>query len=108
MSDAGSRVSSIASSPFTLSSVSVCVSGAFWPTSGILSSAFVVTGIRTNLSFHENLLAHPEFQAGRYDTGFIAEHTAELCGPTAVPPDVAGEASSIGVQAPGRAATRLM
>ncbi|KYF64445.1 acetyl-CoA carboxylase biotin carboxylase subunit [Sorangium cellulosum] len=48
---------------------------------------YAVAGIRTNLSFHENLLAHPEFQAGRYDTGFIAEHTAELCGPTAVPPD---------------------
>ncbi|MGK4006044.1 acetyl-CoA carboxylase biotin carboxylase subunit [Sorangium sp. So ce1036] len=48
---------------------------------------YAVTGIRTNLAFHENLLAHPDFQAGRYDTGFIAEHTAELCGPTAVPPE---------------------
>ena len=47
MSDAGSRVSSIASSPLTLSSVSVWVSGAFSPTSGILSSAFVVTWMRT-------------------------------------------------------------
>src|SRR5262249_52981276 len=32
-------------------------------------SEYVVTGIRTNLSFHEKLLEHPEFVAGRYDTG---------------------------------------
>ena len=34
-------------------------------------SEYVVTGIRTNLAFHEKLFAHPEFVAGRYDTGFI-------------------------------------
>ena len=43
MSLAGSRVSSIASSPLTLSSVSVSTFGAFSPTSGILSAAFVLT-----------------------------------------------------------------
>ena len=32
---------------------------------------YVVGGIRTNLPFHERLLEHPEFIAGRYDTGFI-------------------------------------
>ena len=48
---------------------------------------YVVTGIRTNLAFHQNLLAHPEFQAGRYHTGFIAEHTEALCGFAAIPPE---------------------
>ena len=32
-------------------------------------SEYVVTGIRTNLAFHEKLFAHPEFVAGSYDTG---------------------------------------
>ena len=35
------------------------------------SREYVVTGIRTNLAFHDRLFAHPEFAAGRYDTGFI-------------------------------------
>ncbi|ACY12898.1 acetyl-CoA carboxylase biotin carboxylase subunit [Haliangium ochraceum] len=33
---------------------------------------FVVEGIRTNLAFHRRIIDHPEFQAGRYDTGFVA------------------------------------
>ncbi len=45
-------------------------------------SEYVVTGIRTNLVFHEKLLAHPEFAAGRYHTGFIEQHAAELLGYT--------------------------
>lgn len=48
-------------------------------------SEYVVTGIRTNLAFHQNLMRHPEFQAGRYSTGFIQEHTAALCGYATVP-----------------------
>jgi acetyl-CoA carboxylase biotin carboxylase subunit len=45
---------------------------------------YVVTGIRTNLGFHQKLFAHPEFAAGRYDTGFIERHREDLLG-TAVP-----------------------
>ncbi len=41
---------------------------------------YVVTGIRTNLVFHEKLLAHPEFAAGRYSTAFLEEHGAALFG----------------------------
>src|SRR5580700_11252570 len=41
---------------------------------------YVVTGIRTNLAFHDRLFAHPEFAAGRYDTGFIERYQAELLG----------------------------
>ncbi len=44
-------------------------------------SEYVVTGIRTNLAFHQRLLAHPEFVAGRYDTGFIERHAGELLAP---------------------------
>ena len=43
-------------------------------------SEYVVTGIRTNLAFHEKLFAHPEFVAGRYDTGFIERDKDELLG----------------------------
>lgn len=41
---------------------------------------YVVTGIRTNLAFHENLMAEPEFAAGNYDTGFIERHRETLLG----------------------------
>jgi acetyl-CoA carboxylase biotin carboxylase subunit len=45
---------------------------------------YVVTGIRTNLAFHDNLLRHPEFAAGRYDTGFLARHQSALAAPPPV------------------------
>jgi propionyl-CoA carboxylase alpha chain len=35
---------------------------------------FVVRGISSNIPFQAALLAHPEFVAGRFNTGFIAEH----------------------------------
>ena len=43
-------------------------------------SEYVVTGIRTNLAFHEKLFAHPEFVAGSYDTGFIERYRDVLLG----------------------------
>ncbi len=39
-------------------------------------SEFVVKGIKTSIPFHQKLLRHPVFLAGRYDTGFIDEHMA--------------------------------
>jgi acetyl-CoA carboxylase biotin carboxylase subunit len=45
---------------------------------------YIVTGIRTNLAFHEKLFAHPEFVAGRYDTGFIDRHRDDLLSPPRV------------------------
>jgi acetyl-CoA carboxylase biotin carboxylase subunit len=39
---------------------------------------YVVSGIKTNLPFHERLFEHPEFIAGKYDTGFIDRHKAAL------------------------------
>jgi acetyl-CoA carboxylase, biotin carboxylase subunit len=37
-----------------------------------------VGGIKTNLSFHRQVMRHPAFIAGEYDTGFIERHKAEL------------------------------
>ena len=41
---------------------------------------YVVTGIRTNLAFHQKLFEHPDFVAGRYDTGFLDRHKEILLG----------------------------
>ncbi|TKD09168.1 acetyl-CoA carboxylase biotin carboxylase subunit [Polyangium fumosum] len=43
-------------------------------------SEYVVTGIKTNIVFHEKLLAHPAFVEGRYTTGFIEENKDALLG----------------------------
>lgn len=32
---------------------------------------FVVEGIRTNIAFHKGILNHPEYRAGKVDTGFV-------------------------------------
>jgi acetyl-CoA carboxylase biotin carboxylase subunit len=50
-------------------------------------SEYVVTGIRTNLAFHDKLFAHPEFAAGRYDTGFIERYKDDLLGYPRVKPE---------------------
>ena len=47
-------------------------------------SEYHVGGIRTNLPFHRQVMRHPRFIAGEYDTGFIERHKAELAPP---PPD---------------------
>lgn len=41
---------------------------------------YVVTGIRTNLAFHQKLFEHAEFVAGHYDTGFLERHKENLLG----------------------------
>ena len=41
-------------------------------------SEYVVTGIRTNLAFHKQVMSHAEFAAGRYDTSFIERHRDAL------------------------------
>ncbi|MDB4944480.1 MAG: Biotin carboxylase of acetyl-CoA carboxylase [Labilithrix sp.] len=48
-------------------------------------SEYVVTGIKTNLAFHEKLFTHPEFVAGNYDTGFIERNKDALLGYPATP-----------------------
>jgi len=48
-------------------------------------SEYVVSGIRTNLPFHERLFEHAEFVAGSYDTGYIDRHSESLLRGTLVP-----------------------
>ena len=59
-------------------------------------SEYIVTGIRTNLAFHEKLFQHPEFVAGEYDTGFIERHKDALLGYSA-PPEEDREALAVAV-----------
>jgi acetyl-CoA carboxylase biotin carboxylase subunit len=37
-------------------------------------SEFVVKGIKTSIPFHQKVLRHPVFLAGRYDTSFVEKH----------------------------------
>ena len=37
-------------------------------------NAFVIRGVASNIPFQAALLAHPKFQAGDFNTGFITEH----------------------------------
>jgi len=39
---------------------------------------YAIGGIRTNLAFLARLMEHPDFVAGSYDIGFIAQNLAEL------------------------------
>jgi acetyl-CoA carboxylase biotin carboxylase subunit len=65
-------------------------------------SEYVVTGIRTNLVFHEKLLAHPDFIAGRYHTGFLGEHGDSLFGYHDLPEaELSALAAAIAIAAAG-------
>jgi acetyl-CoA carboxylase biotin carboxylase subunit len=46
---------------------------------------YILTGIRSNLAFHEKLFSHPDFVAGNYDTGFLDRHKEALLGYPSVP-----------------------
>ncbi len=59
-------------------------------------SEYIVTGIRTNLAFHEKLFQHPDFVAGNYDTGFIDRNKEQLLGYPQVP-EVDREAVAVAV-----------
>ncbi|MDB5956686.1 acetyl/propionyl/methylcrotonyl-CoA carboxylase subunit alpha [Ramlibacter sp.] len=39
-------------------------------------NGFVIRGVSSNIPFQAALLAHPDFAAGNFNTGFIAEHYA--------------------------------
>ncbi len=40
-------------------------------------NGFVIRGVSSNIPFQAALLAHPKFQSGDFNTGFIAEHYAK-------------------------------
>ncbi len=46
---------------------------------------YFVGGIKTNLAFHRQVMRHPAFVAGDYDTGFIERHRAQLTPPAPSP-----------------------
>ena len=75
---------------------------------------YVVTGIRTNLAFHQKLITHPAFAAGQYDTGFIDRYKDELLGYASVSDaDEAAFAAAIALAVhrdarAGRGATELI
>jgi acetyl-CoA carboxylase, biotin carboxylase subunit len=50
-------------------------------------SEYIVTGIRTNLAFHEKLFRHPDFVSGNYDTGFLDRERDALLGYPKVEPE---------------------
>ncbi len=57
---------------------------------------FVVKGIKTSIPFHQRVVHHPIFVAGRYDTGFIDAHMAGgKGGPQPVEGDEAREAERV-------------
>ena len=45
-----------------------------------------VTGVATNVAFLERVVAHPAFASGRFDTGLIELHRAELLDASPSPP----------------------
>src|SRR5512140_2139713 len=40
-------------------------------------NGFVIRGVSSNIPFQAALLAHPQFVAGDFNTGFIAQHFAQ-------------------------------
>ncbi len=40
-------------------------------------NGFVIRGVSSNIPFQAALLAHPQFQSGDFNTGFIAQHYAQ-------------------------------
>ena len=62
-----------------------------------------VGGIRTNLGFHRQVMRHPAFAAGEYDTGVIERHKAELTPPEpdAATAELAAIAAAVAADANG-------
>jgi 3-methylcrotonyl-CoA carboxylase alpha subunit len=64
-----------------------------------------VLGVRTNVPYLLAILAHPEFQAGRLSTGFLAEHFDRWQPDVSIPDEVLLALAAEAVTAPaGRAA----
>jgi acetyl-CoA carboxylase, biotin carboxylase subunit len=67
---------------------------------------YTVVGIRTTLPFFRRLLRHPDFRAGRYDTGFVARLLAERPAPDDRPWRAAVTAAAIRALEDRRSAQR--
>jgi 3-methylcrotonyl-CoA carboxylase alpha subunit len=55
--------------------------------------------VKTNAAFLSRAASHPEFVAGRVDTGFIEKHISELVPPPDMPPDVLNAAARARIDA---------
>ena len=54
-----------------------------------------IAGLKTNNAFLKRALRHPDFLAGRIDTGFLARHLAELAAPSAIGDDILEAAAAL-------------
>ncbi len=76
-------------------------------------SRFEILGLRTNVAFCAAILRHPDFVAGRIDTGFLTRELATLTARPALAPEVAAAAAwhaaqgAAGPQGAGPAATAM-
>ena len=74
-------------------------------------SSFVVLGVRTNIDFLRNALAHDSFQSGEIDTGFLdSTEQSELCGEDADQPTlvaIAASAQRLGLDRQDNAGTEV-
>jgi acetyl-CoA carboxylase biotin carboxylase subunit len=50
-------------------------------------SEYTISGLSTNLSFHRHVMDNPEFQQGRYGTGFIERNSKTLLAADQLPAD---------------------
>jgi acetyl-CoA carboxylase biotin carboxylase subunit len=69
-------------------------------------SEFVVKGIKTSIPFHQNVVRHPVFLSGRYDTSFIDVHMDGGRGLVAVPGEDAAEPRRVALMLAAIAAYR--
>jgi acetyl-CoA carboxylase biotin carboxylase subunit len=63
-----------------------------------------VGGIQTNLPFHRQVMRHPQFIGGQYDTSFIERHRTELAPPA--PDEQTAELAAIAAAAEAHRAGR--
>jgi acetyl-CoA carboxylase, biotin carboxylase subunit len=72
---------------------------------GAALDEFAVAGVRTTIPFHQAVMRHPDFQAGRLSTAFIARAFPQGLAPAApIPPEIAAAAAAL--HADRRLATR--
>ena len=62
-------------------------------------AVYAAVGVQTNLGLLRRIAAHPDFAAGRFDTGFIARNEATLLPPRPPAPPVALAAAAASVVA---------
>jgi acetyl-CoA carboxylase biotin carboxylase subunit len=73
-------------------------------------SDYAIGGIRTNLAFLSRVIGHPEFAAGSYDIGFVADKLPELLREPSLDPEarrLVAAAAAVAAHERAEAAARL-